>query len=384
MSSASALCVRIDELSAAIEAQKQVLKNLERSKSDAQQDLNAIREWRNYPSRSLPKSLSSRSLILSAPMATPPPWFISLDRPGAVNFRKLLEVWVSRTGNNLRLSFTLNGSLGNVLPVMAQYAHRVEHLTARPMEPWKRVEITSAVPSLTKLTLGTHHVMPTGFMYVPFRPMGPGAQRQWESDDFLVPCLQILKAAPNLVELDVESMVPRLASRPWAHPSLRHLRIGQDNGNKISSACILSSLTLPALETLLISDFDISAADLESFLTRSSPPLRSLNVMFERHIGNGYFQLLPRLADLTLTCSAFPSGFCSSMCWPTPRDTSDSSKILPFIIIIPPSKNTSGSLRVSSCTVTPNSDLSDYLARPKCANPTITLSRRRASLPRIA
>ncbi|KAJ7615395.1 hypothetical protein FB45DRAFT_1035389 [Roridomyces roridus] len=58
-------------------------------------------------------------------------------------------------------------------------------------------------------------------------------------------------------------------------------RIELQIAQKSHSALVLPYLTLPALETLLISDLDISRQDFLSFLKRSSPPLRSLSLSSE-------------------------------------------------------------------------------------------------------
>ncbi|KAJ7120473.1 hypothetical protein C8R43DRAFT_1151726 [Mycena crocata] len=92
---------------------------------------------------------------------------------------------------------------------------------------------------------------------------------------------------------------------PLTHTGLLHLRIGQYDINEhhTSSALILQNLTLPALQSLTISEFDISHDDFLSFLTRSSPPLQSLGMQipsddWSSHNVNQYFRLLPGLKDL--------------------------------------------------------------------------------------
>ncbi|KAJ7904854.1 hypothetical protein B0H13DRAFT_2334621 [Mycena leptocephala] len=105
---------------------------------------------------------------------------------------------------------------------------------------------------------------------------------------------------------------PVIDLTPFTHSYLRHLRLGQPRVDDMpdfrNSAQILKYLTLPTLETLFISHFDILAHHFISFLARSSPPLQSLHVMpeDEGNIEDGWFRLLPTLTDLLLAICREP------------------------------------------------------------------------------
>ncbi|KAF8215195.1 hypothetical protein K438DRAFT_1955177 [Mycena galopus ATCC 62051] len=117
-------------------------------------------------------------------------------------------------------------------------------------------------------------------------------------------CVEMLRSAPLLVDCEFSSLKLGDLQPPLTqllHTSLRHLRLG--NVGKICSVEILLHLTLPALENLLISDFDIPSADFVSFLARSSPPLQTLHISSDHeNLDNTYIPLIPRVTDLTLEC----------------------------------------------------------------------------------
>ncbi|KAJ7858992.1 hypothetical protein B0H13DRAFT_2672430 [Mycena leptocephala] len=108
--------------------------------------------------------------------------------------------------------------------------------------------------------------------------------------------IEILRGTPSLVECELRGMplyregdpVPELL----LHPSLRLLRLG-------ISAEILQHLTLPALEGLLVSTLDIPFTEFISFLTRSSPPLQSLQISTSDPMDR-CFRLVPTLTELHL------------------------------------------------------------------------------------
>ncbi|KAK7000334.1 hypothetical protein R3P38DRAFT_2561814 [Favolaschia claudopus] len=95
--------------------------------------------------------------------------------------------------------------------------------------------------------------------------------------------LTLLHAAPSLTELHL----PRMAhlsdyqleapTSVLIHPTLQTLRMGHPASELGQNrGVVLSHLTLPGLQNLVVSS--ISAQHLLSFLTRSSPPLRSLTM----------------------------------------------------------------------------------------------------------
>ncbi|KAF7352427.1 F-box domain-containing protein [Mycena venus] len=111
-------------------------------------------------------------------------------------------------------------------------------------------------------------------------------------------CLEALRLMPSLTHcafaaFDLSpSSSPRSFSQSsvamnadpesFTHPNVRHLQLfssTSDSGLLADSVCVLAFLTLPALQTLEIrgvKDYDQTVID--SFLSRSSPPLRRLSI----------------------------------------------------------------------------------------------------------
>ncbi|KAJ7260174.1 hypothetical protein C8J57DRAFT_1514880 [Mycena rebaudengoi] len=77
-------------------------------------------------------------------------------------------------------------------------------------------------------------------------------------------CVEILRTAPEVMGCDVFYEQDVHASESHSQPSV--------SGNR-------KYLTLPALETLEIADFDITKQDFTAFLTHSAPPLTSLRMV---------------------------------------------------------------------------------------------------------
>ncbi|KAF7364699.1 F-box domain-containing protein [Mycena venus] len=151
MSSTSELLARIEELSSAIERQKQVLRDLETSRSDARRDLNVLCD----PIARLPLEISSAIFFRCLPvdryprpnrhnapmlflrvcrlwseiaLATPALWavvgFIFPYDPNAVS-RKHFDLWLNRTRNH-PLALSLGGYLTDgVDDAIKQHAHQV-------------------------------------------------------------------------------------------------------------------------------------------------------------------------------------------------------------------------------------------------------------------
>ncbi|KAJ6515452.1 hypothetical protein C8R45DRAFT_1205708 [Mycena sanguinolenta] len=111
-------------------------------------------------------------------------------------------------------------------------------------------------------------------------------------------CLDALRLMPNLTHcafaaFDVSSsparqfspsndIVAHNDSKIFMHANLQHLKLFESTSESTlcaNSACILAFLTLPALQTLDIRDVeDYDETVLDSFLSRSSPPLRKLSI----------------------------------------------------------------------------------------------------------
>ncbi|KAJ7368751.1 hypothetical protein DFH08DRAFT_32633 [Mycena albidolilacea] len=114
-------------------------------------------------------------------------------------------------------------------------------------------------------------------------------------------CLEALRLMPNLIHCTFAAFdsspssptIPRSFSfsnaavtqndlKLFTHPTVQHLELfgaTSDSALRANSACILAFLTLPALETLEIRGVeDYDKVVLDSFLSRSAPPLRKLSV----------------------------------------------------------------------------------------------------------
>ncbi|KAJ6544583.1 hypothetical protein DFH09DRAFT_1282291 [Mycena vulgaris] len=301
-----------------VDRAQQDFTNLEKQLSEAQRELNAILD----PMERLPLEISSD--IFDAPLiflnichswsdialSTPLLWTnIVIWHPHPPKLDKLLEVWLDR-GRGLPLSLSFAGPFGGpdgsiehrIRALVKQHAPRVRHLEVAlntradleelitmPFSALKRVSIASGMTSFP-----------------------------WAAE-----CLALFRGAPELEEYTSDGLVYEdSANGPplLTHPSLRHLHLGLPRweldqvegiqyGSTWSSAKILEFLTLPALETLLISDFDISHDILLAFLTRSSPRLRSLDLDippqgWSAAMVDRYCRLVPSLADLALETSA--------------------------------------------------------------------------------
>ncbi|KAJ7364845.1 hypothetical protein DFH08DRAFT_278368 [Mycena albidolilacea] len=324
MPSVTELRKRIGELSSAIELcrvsneehQTQVLRGLEITRSDARRDLNAMCD----PVARLPVEISSEIFVCCLPadtdyprpnyhdapmvirnvcrlwsdvaLATPVLWValrfdfrVSLKRPSDPPSTNHLGVWLDRSGNHpLRLS------LGGVMPYsmyapIKAHAYQVQALELRlSSSAWEALGRESiSFSALQKLTL----------------------YPRTTNNATLSHCIEILRRAPVLVECEFVYVYCRDGdlpiSQPLIHTCLRHLRLG-DGTDRSCSANILRHITLPALETLHISDLDIPSADFTSFLARSAPPLRSLYITAKHDDPEAYLRLVPSLTQLTVKC----------------------------------------------------------------------------------
>ncbi|KAF8215350.1 hypothetical protein K438DRAFT_774861 [Mycena galopus ATCC 62051] len=304
----SRLRARIEELSSAIKTQKQV-GDLETRRTNARRDLNAILD----PMTRLPLEISSEIFTLCLPdsprphsgeapmlllnichlwsniaLSTPSLWSSiqcgCSDAAHAVD----LETWLSRA-RGLPLCLSIYGDLSlDVAVVVKKNAPNIQMFQLQ----YKHLnQMVTLFPSLTKLEI----FMPIGHEVPSLRKL-----------------VDVLRAAPALAEcclrciyiLRVESDV-----EPFTHSCLRLLRLG---AREPCSAKILKCLTLPALETLIISHFDIYPEVFARFLARSLPPLKSLSIaeLAEEDILDPCFRLIPSVTNLTLHFANWcPTGF---------------------------------------------------------------------------
>ncbi|KAJ7094713.1 hypothetical protein B0H15DRAFT_135899 [Mycena belliarum] len=328
MASVAALRIRLEALSSAIHKQKEALRRitytialraLEQIKSDVERELNAILD----PISRLPIELSSEIMLRAIPdiprphlsraplifleichswrniaLSTPALWaVIQIDSSRVGKIHTLFETWVGRA-RTLPLTVSVTGFLDiSVHDLLYPHAHRIQNLKLRLDTELEYALEDGALqlPSLKYITIGSKFTMMHRQGWL-FNAHG---------------CVEILRAAPNLVECNFDSLYYEEdihaigdTSEPLIHLSLQCLRLGKDGGHP-SSACMLQYLTLPNLKTLHLTSFDISHEDFLSFLERSLPPLQSLSM----NIPNEgwppstvlrYFSLLPNLTDLEL------------------------------------------------------------------------------------
>ncbi|KAJ7453659.1 hypothetical protein B0H11DRAFT_271633 [Mycena galericulata] len=282
---------RIEKISADIEVQREVLKTLERTKSLYQHQLNAVRD----PLARLPLELSSKIFLLclhplpeprahhipmlllnictawtDVALSTPALWAdIRLVFPRAKGFRQLLGIWLQR-GLNLPSSISLTGLTKTfdegVAPIVWERGQHLKHLALHHDRDNFDIDLLGCsspgpLPLLETLAI---------------RQAGASGSSSYRGPQIL----ELLRLAPNLVEctfampsvhgLDV--IQERLVL-----PALRQLKFEELARDRPSDDCILKYLTIPCLETLSLSTWDvIFFDDLLAFVKRSSPPLQEL------------------------------------------------------------------------------------------------------------
>ncbi|KAJ6544544.1 hypothetical protein DFH09DRAFT_1389852 [Mycena vulgaris] len=353
MATVAAARARIKEISLAIKRQKEILRDLENYKRDAQSDLNSIRD----PMARLPFELSSDIFMRcladdtpgphrnAAPMvfiracrswskiaiSTPSLWAaIRAEYPDA-RFGNLMDVWLARARNRpLSIALTVRGPFNSaVCQSVLRHAGQVHTLELYLPSGDDLERITTPFPSLKTLVIG----------------QGPIDDEEGDSDDsgwhrnrYRVTyhshnareSVGMLRAAPGLVDCKFDTIYYEVefCDADYAEPdelthlSLKHLHLD-------SSALILQAqhLTLPALETIQIST-PVSHDPFLEFLTRSSPPLKSWGMEREMEIplglepsSNTVFRLLPGLKDLRVTfskSSSQPSFFLEELAVASP------------------------------------------------------------------
>ncbi|KAJ6464813.1 hypothetical protein DFH09DRAFT_545868 [Mycena vulgaris] len=303
MSAAAALRTHLEDISSAIAHHKEIICDLEKTRTAFQRDLNAILD----PMARLPLEISSDILMrclpaiplanpLTAPMvflkvchswsnialSTSALWTsIQIEFPRAQGFEHLFDAWLKRAGTRAT-SISLRGPLPQaVAVVLNEHAPRVQKLQLYFSSEPPLKQINASFPCLTTLTIAQDDRGTNRQIYL-YNPSG---------------CAELIRAAPNLVECNFDRVYyrhsPPLNLTAFTHNSLRSLRLGNDH-----SASILSYLTLPALQTLYIPGFDIPP-EIISFLSRSAPPLQSLCMAPSIDV----FEAVPTLADLELRCN---------------------------------------------------------------------------------
>jgi hypothetical protein len=227
-------------------------------------------------------------------LSTPSLWaavsFPSTHPGRAKSAKKYFEIWLGRAGDHpLSLRVSSPGFLdGRVDVELKQYAHQMQSLElsfyGRELDA-----ITTLFPSLKKLAVSA-----------------------LDSTDCISRFIAILGGSPLLVECELGVVylgVPSpVVPESLTHLSLRCLRLDLRNRptrSALYSAQILQHLTLPVLESLTVTMSDISAADFHSFLARSAPPLKFLDIKAWDPSWSeicDWAYLVPSLTDLVFEC----------------------------------------------------------------------------------
>ncbi|KAJ7430241.1 hypothetical protein B0H11DRAFT_2065506 [Mycena galericulata] len=325
---------RIDKLSSEISRQREILRDLENQKSAAQSELNTILD----PMSQLPLEISSDIMLWCLPttagadphaapmvflnicrswsiiaLATPVLWAtMRIETAMSDDYGKLMGLWVARAGIR-PLTLSIGGSMDSETD-----AHR----TFLEFCLWDRVQTLNVyLPSGDQL----------GELKGPFPHLHAlTISQQRNSDEWdgnvqyysrnASECIEMLSAAPNLVEfalndIQFESSLASPLFRVVTHSNIKHLYLGGycwDIDFDPSSAYMLQYLTLPSLERLAISSFDIEFEDFLVFLARSAPPLRFLSMPVPSEYLEArdapmerLFRLAPMITDLDLSPSTY-------------------------------------------------------------------------------
>ncbi|KAF7331025.1 F-box domain-containing protein [Mycena venus] len=340
MASVESLRTRIEELCTAVKHHEEIIHGLEKAKSEARGHLNRILD----PLTQCPLEISSEIFILCLPstpsfnpliflrvcrswrdiaLATPSLWAaLRVECPCRESSQKALDPWFGRAAG-LPLSLTISGSLqgDQVVPALVKrHAHRLQNLHLNLLCGEELEAITMPFVSLKSLAISQGRPIKNA----PQRYLSSSSRDEhdyYSYDPF--ECVQMLCAAPNLVECTFEGIqheVDRSYSifnsmrDTWStHLCLKHLLLGTE-GSDSSTAEILNHLALPALETLAMKFFSITVPDFLAFLTRSSPPLRSLKLPVHPYVNwetvdaESLFQLIPSLTHLELTFARYDLG----------------------------------------------------------------------------
>ncbi|KAJ7148510.1 hypothetical protein C8R43DRAFT_1236898 [Mycena crocata] len=318
---------RIEELSSAISLQREVLLELEKAKSGIQGRLNAILD----PVTRLPLELSSDIFLRCLPdepvsnqeaapmlllsvchswsdiaLSTPLLWAtICVHTPRHRDFPKLMERWISRAQSRL-LNIALKQSFDQrhafpspneaICSLIRNNAQRVETLKLYLPDAQDLRHLIVSFPSLTNLTIGQS-------CYDDDEESSDG-----ECDYAYDPlaCIQLLTAAPNLVECSFTRVSYEYRSpRNTSYTTLASLKHLTDDAH---DSAILYYVTLPALESLRFPRCSIESRYFLSFLARSAPPLRSLHLWIPHDwsdetgldVIKEFCTLLPNLTELEL------------------------------------------------------------------------------------
>ncbi|KAK7022454.1 hypothetical protein R3P38DRAFT_2961043 [Favolaschia claudopus] len=320
MESVAELQKHIDELSFAIDAQLEVLKSLEKRRSDARRALNSKLD----PVARLPLELSTEIFMLCTPnlrrpvfakeplkflhvcrlwreiaVSCPSLWTsiqINENESTDPEFYEACSNWLERA-RALPLSICLRGLVGEPLGVLLKrFAGQVACLELYIPDDICLYCVERQVPFSSLQTIKICHSKQASDSEEMFD------DSEFDVDTFYDSSIDLLLGAPSLVECIFDSIqhAENLERDREVHTSLRHLRLGTPSVHSYqsrNSANILLYLKLPALETLHLSDLDISPGDFVSFVSESGCAA-SLQALYMKISNNAEWQFSSDLLSL--------------------------------------------------------------------------------------
>ncbi|KAJ6453158.1 hypothetical protein C8R45DRAFT_915918 [Mycena sanguinolenta] len=296
------LRARIEEILWAIERQNQVLRDLEKSLSDAQRDLNATLD----PMARLPLEISSDIFVRCLPDFPRPQ-----KREAPMLFLNICRIWhrIATSTPSLWTSIALRHPNAICLELWLGRAKTLPLSIRGYLTPSAGFAVKQHAPHIKILQLGFTQLTRMVAPLVAFPLLAKLVVEESDTQASRPEFLEILRAAPALVDCEflptLWDALPIEESRspiPLTHSFLRRFRLGGWRKPRSRNAsCMLKYLTLPALETLTIKDLDLPTTEFVSFFTRSSPALRSLSISgLGDHNLDQSLRLVPSIADLSL------------------------------------------------------------------------------------
>ncbi|KAJ7227635.1 hypothetical protein C8J57DRAFT_1585028 [Mycena rebaudengoi] len=216
-------------------------------------------------------------------LSTPTLWStIHAHFPRARGFENLFDSWLARA-HPRPLSISLHGDIESVLGVVCSRAHQVQAL-----ELW--IDHDGLLPEASFPSLKTLTVVNTAEI----------------SNFTAIGFMRLLQSAPDLVECSLDNMDTGLNVPSLTLPSLQYLCVGP-RGTLIRGRPYSAAITSPALQTLIISNFDLNTEDVASFLARSeSPPIQSVTLFYLGLEAPSalakLFSLTPTVTEVKLLC----------------------------------------------------------------------------------
>ncbi|KAK6977908.1 F-box domain-containing protein [Favolaschia claudopus] len=293
--SLEALHAKIADLDAEIGQQRELLQKLERAKSRLQCQINSVQD----PLARLPLELSSQIFLRTLDVAPQPgaahgpmlllnicnSWSeIALAEPAlwaniritfgrTQNSQEILSIWLERARNK-PLGVWLDGLLDlDLVAIVWRHAQQLKHLhlmtegsyddSDNGVQLWNPGSAPGQLPCLETLTIhGSLHERRCTKIFGPH-------------------ILELLRLSPILSKCYFERCAPDSFSthQSLVHRGLRELSI-DDAGDLPLDCCapFFASLSLPSLEFLFLPSIQIPYEATVSFLQRSTPPLRKLNM----------------------------------------------------------------------------------------------------------